>query len=189
MSKAALEDALELPPELTTEKTEQRSVLELWHELFKSVETSASGRIIPQVAMRLLNVWPHLTFEEIPEYVRIYHEYLKEARDILEYEIDQTGVDSGFAFKEGEDDEHNHKHYLNLCLLWQQQAIQWENDWNISDPNAGARIAAIGDAHTFLLGQEGIVAHLATIGYNMTADEKDAMLILLDEFQNGVNGE
>jgi len=160
-----------------------RTVLELWQELLKSIEPSRAERVSPQVASKIVTSWPHMTFQEIPGYFVMYHDYLAELRDILTAEIEEHP--EALERKE-KDATENAQNYYNLLLLWQCAVVVWETDWDTSQPAAGPRMAAMADATDFYLGQGGLVAHLGRIGLKMDDEDSEVFRVALQEWKDAL---
>ena len=75
---------------------------------------------------------------------------------------------------EGDATENRH-HYLNLLALWNGLAQRWENEWDYASPAAAIEFAAIVQANAFVLGEQGLVADLASIDFEMTPEDGEAI--------------
>lgn len=150
----------------------KRTLLETWRLLLTNMETSRDQKVSPGLANRIVSTWPKLAFQDTVRYHEIYHELLMELREILHTEI---SVDPD-ALKNVEDDAvDNRSHYRNLLLCWNVAVMRWEHEWDAASPESHIRLAAIGDASQFFIGQQGIVAHLDQIGF--VFDEADQMAL------------
>ena len=125
-----------------------------------------------QVANHVVSNHAQIKIQEVPKYMKLYHGYLKDMRDILTAEIDSDKK----CFKHIEEDaEENKAHYLNLLINWQRQIREWEQEWKAASPTAHLTLAAVTDVHGFVLGSNGLVAHLDEINFDYNED--DAKLV------------
>ena len=151
----------------------KRTLLEVWAKVLESIEAAESQQIPMPLAARIIASYPQIKVQEIQKYHRLYHGKLKALRSILLAEI-ATDED---CFKHVEDDaEKNHHHYLNLLVDWQRQIKEWESNWNSGATLAHVDMAAVADASSFFLGQQGLVAHLDQINFVFTDDESEAVM-------------
>ena len=167
----AAEDFLKGSPHLN-EKPAKRTLLETWAELLSNIEVAAAEPVTMQQAMSISRTWPQISIQETPEYHWAYHSNLTIMRDILTAEIESDPD----CLKHGEDDgEANRHHYLNLLLLWQKQMLEWEKTWNAADKDSHIWLAAYSSTNAFVLGEQGMVAHLDEIEFEFS--DEDAVLV------------
>ena len=151
----------------------QITLLETWSKLMSNIEAADAEKITMHMAARITGTYPQIKMQEVEEYAHRYHAILIAVREILESEI----ASDPKALGKGEDDaELNHHHYLNLLTLWQRMIRGMELDWDSNAPDSHLDFAAIVDASNFVLGSNGLVAHLDEIGFDY--DETDAADVL-----------
>lgn len=169
--------------EPTIPEPEKHTLLEVWREILSNIESAEGERIGIAFTISTLSHWPQLTAADMPAYLSEYSALLKEARNILHVEID---LDPEALKRTEKDAEENHEHYLNLLLQWQQLSISWERAWDVLDPAAIIKAAAISDAHKFILGGQGLVAHLDNIRFVFTDEERAGLAAALQEWQEAL---
>ena len=133
------------------------TVLEVWSNILANVEAVEKEHLPMQVASRLVNTYPGLVFQRLPEYVTMYSNCLREARDILTAVIESEPEALKRVEADGVD---NHHLYLQMLVSWQQLQQEWENGWDCTAEDSAYSFAAIADAATFLLGNNGLISHL-----------------------------
>jgi hypothetical protein len=157
-------------PELT------HTILEIWASVLSNIEANEGEHISPRYANSIVSNWPRLTFQEVSAYTRQYFTYLKALREILTAEIDKDPE----ALKNVENDaEDNRGHYLELIGAWQSQIEQWEQDWDSDDHGSHVTLAALADATSFFVGQQGLVEHLSQINFQFTDEDREALRLRL----------
>lgn len=176
-------DEAELQDLLGEKPPTPRTLLETWREVLTSIESVKAQRVEPGLANRIVSVWPKLSYQDTVRYHEIYHDLLLEMRAILETEI---SVDPDCLKNVDDDAVENRARYVNLLLCWQVQAMRWEHEWDAADPESHIRLAAIGDAHAFMLSQNGLIAHLEQIGFQFTDADREAMAVQLDEIKQAL---
>jgi hypothetical protein len=109
-----------------------------------------------------------------------YYEKIGQMLDILEGEI-ATDADCLTHGSPEDDVKYNSHHYMNLLLHWQLAILQWEMDWETTDPHAAAEIATISEVHKMFLGAQGLTGWLENIAFQFTEDDQATMSRLLIE--------
>lgn len=158
----------------------KRTLLETWRELLASIEVSQGEKVTPPVATRVVSTWPKLAFQDLPAYHQIYHDLLIEMRNVLDEEIK---VDPEALTHFEDDAEYNRARYINLLLCWQVLSMRWEHEWDAAAPDSHIRLAAIADASTFVMGQQGMVEHLGQIGFQFDEADRAALAEQLIEIK------
>lgn len=155
------------------------TVLEVWREVLKPIESERQANITPQWATRIVQSFADLHYNDMPEFQRRYFDKLTQFQDILLQEI--AGDDECLNYDEpAEDVEHNAHHYKNVMMLWQMALLQWELDWDTSDPAAALELAAISEVHKMFFGQTGMTAYLDNIGLQFNDDDQAELLGALE---------
>lgn len=148
------------------------TLLKVWQEVLSNIEQSASERVTPALANRIVSSWPKLSFQDTPDYHKLYHGYLMELREILHDAIRKNPD----ALKNVDDDaEANRDIYLGLLLDWQIRIAEWEHAWDASAADAHIKLAAIADATVFFVGQNGLVEHLSQINFQFSDADRDEL--------------
>ena len=84
-----------------------------------------------------------------------------------------------------EDREENGTHYLNLLREWQSHLLRTEMQWNPLAPYAAIDLAALSEVHGMFLGQNGLVGHLDSIGFQFTEADQEALVEALQAVREG----
>ena len=149
------------------------TLLEVWSGVLDEIEKVQDDKFPIQQAVQLVQRYPEVSFRHVPEYVRSFSDKLREARDILRAEIESDAK----CFEHVEDDaEANRSHYLNILLQWQLMVQDWEHAWDTTNLSAGVEVAAISEAHSFLLGEQGLVAHLGVIDFDFAPEDAEVII-------------
>ncbi len=148
------------------------SLLEVWESILANIDKAAEERVMPAEAAGLVSRYPFIRVQEVPAYLKKYYDYLTEYRDALASEIAsdpkcKTHTDPS------EDAEKNRHHYKNLLVAWQAIALKDDFAWDATTEQAHLELAAMNEARNFVIGSNGIVAHLEAINFTLTPDEHD----------------
>ena len=174
-----IEDAEENTQAEPEAPARKRTLLELWWEVLQNVPVEREKPIGMSDAVRLLGHHSFLTLRDLGLYHEFYFNFLQEGLDVLQAVIE----DDPESLEAGEDDaELNRAHYLNVLINWTKIFKIAEEDWDSLAPSAPAMLAAYIDAAAFLIGQQGLIAHLAEIEFPF--DETDQAFVAM-----AVNGE
>lgn len=166
----------EVDSELGTPSALSHTVLEIWQNVLSNIEANENEHISPRYANSIVNNWPRLTFQDVKSYTKVYFSYLKALRTILSNEI----ASDLQALENVEDDaEANRAHYLELIGAWQVQIENWEQNWDSEATNSHILLAALADATSFFVGQQGLVEHLSQIGFQFTDEDREALRLRL----------
>lgn len=159
---------------------EYRTVLETWRELLAPADKVGQERPSPNWCMRILSTYLGLSFSDMYDVRDRYHAKVREMREIVRHVIatDPECLSRGSV---EEDRTENSDLYKNLILLWQQQILQWELEWDCRKPDAAVEIAAMSEVHKLFLGEQGLIQHLMSIGFEFTQDDQDTLAELLEE--------
>lgn len=151
----------------------KRTLLELWNEIFSSLEANEAEKIDPATASRVVSVWPQLKIQEVARYHEIYYARLRELRTILHILIEAHPK----ALENTEDDaEKNGDLYTELLIDWQVCLQEWQQEWTCTDAEAHIILAAEADALNFTVGAHGLANHLSEIGFDFS-DERQARIV------------
>ena len=157
-------------------EAEPHTLLEIWAAVLSNIEHVEAQPVSMQMAARITSVYPQIKVQECGLYMTCYHSALRELRSIL---LDEIESDPD-CFKYAEDDAvKNRHHYLNLLTQWQLQVQQWDKEWDCTELEAHIWLAAYADAGTFVLGKEGLVAHLDQINFEFTDEDAAGIYAVL----------
>lgn len=150
------------------------TLLESWLSVLSNAEGARSERTTPSETIAALGRHANLlTLKDIPGYFDRYYELLIGAYDIVRAQVEDN-VEALNVSKE-DDAELNWKHYANIYMLWRQQLVDFEHEWDINSEGAAAELAALQDAAGFLFGPTGLVQHLDVIGFSLTPEDIEMM--------------
>ena len=156
---------VQLPPATHT-------LLEVWSSILGDIETMRAEAIGMASAAQTLNSYPFLRLHHLSEFHERFYDHLLEYRDVLEAEI----ATDPSCFKHVEDDaEKNREHYLNLLVAWQVLSLRHQGAWDHADKDAAAEFAAISESTLFVVGDNGLIAHLGVIQFPMPAEDRDTV--------------
>lgn len=161
---------------------ESHSLLEVWRALLSNIESQEAEKISSQQAFKLLQAYPFLKMQELPQYSWGFYSCLKMYRDILDEEI-ATDPECFKHNEPADDAEYNRHHYLNLLVQWQKLAKSWQDDWNAADNDSHIWLASYADSQNFIMGEKGIVTLLDQIPFSYTEDDAAEIwsLVVADE--------
>ena len=164
-----LEDAVENTQAEPEAQARKRTLLELWWEVLQNVPGEWAKPIGMSDAIRLLGHHSFLTVRDLELYHELYFNFLKEGLDALQAVIE----DDPECLEAGEDDaELNRANYLNVLINWTKIFKIAEEGWNPANFASSAMLAAYIDAAAFLIGQQGLIAHLAEIEFPFDAEDQ-----------------
>ena len=159
-------------------------VLEVWQKVLQPAADEAEAKISPQWANKICSSYREIAFAQMPEFQKRYFGKLLELATILDEEI-ATDDECLNPTTPEEDLEQNGVHYRNLLRDWQLRIMQWELDWDITDPLAGVEIAAVSEVHKLFLGEMGVVAYLENIKYEVTDADRQELIDALNALKEG----
>lgn len=159
-----------------------RPILYIWREVLRNAHTQKDDRVGPHYALRLVQSYFGVGFAAVELLKDLFFDHVIELLNILELEIEGDPDCLTYTTPE-EDREHNAHHYKNLLLQWQQAVLSWELDWDSNDPDAAAKLAAIGETHNMFFGQNGLTAHLDNIKLEFTEADQQIVADALQEMK------
>jgi hypothetical protein len=163
------------------------TVLELWREVLKPATREASSKITPQWANRVCSSYRELTFADMPAFRDTYFEKITVLAEVLDVEIGSD--DECLNMNSAEEDvERNGHHYLNLLVDWQRSFLQWELDWDCTDPNAAVLLAVIAEVHRMFFDSTGLTSLLDSINFEVSDADRDMLAAALEELRNSQEG-
>lgn len=155
-------------------KAPYHTILEVWREVLKPAAAESVKRITPQWATRVIASYSGLTYADMPTFRDLYFGSIITLAEILDQEI--ADDDEALKHTSAEDDlQHNNHHYLNVLINWQRQFMQWEIEWEPTDPHAALKVAALGEVHKMFFDPQGLTALLDQINFEFTDDDRDLL--------------
>lgn len=181
------DDASELDP---PEEHQYHTLLEVWRALLKPGRdgTARKQRVTPQWATKVVNTYPQVEFSDTLDVHHRLFDLIEALGDILDAEIETDDQCLTHASAE-EDRVENSQHYLNLLREWQTYLLRMELAWSPVNADAAVELAALSEVHAMFLGQNGLVAHLDSIGFQFTDDDQQALQDALESVKSEVLGE
>ena len=180
---ASVEEVFEEFPEgQGQQEIQQHTLLEVWSSLLDNIDQVRTQKPSMRDVAYISGRFPEVKFADAGRYAEEYYDRLEQYRDILQAEIDSNP--KALKNVEGDATENRH-HYLNLLALWNGLAQRWENEWDYASPDAAIEFAAIVQANAFVLGEQGLVAHLASIDFEMTPEDGEAIQAAILGAQEG----
>lgn len=159
-------------------------LLRVWKELLAPAAEEAEAKVTPLWASRIVASHPGVEFKDMNTFRDEYYGLIAELVHVLHEEI-ETDEDCLTYVSIEEDNEHNRHHYLNLIRDWQLTFLKRELEWTCTDPDAGPKLAAIGEVHKMFLGQDGVIGFLDNIRFEMADEDKMDITAQLEEFRAG----
>lgn len=163
------EDLDSLNMEDFEQQMSKRSILEIWYELFKSVDSALEQEIPAVVAQRAVSTWPKLTYQDTARYWVLYHQHLDHIGGILRDAL--TEHPNATSNVEDDDFKENREIYLDLLVRWNLFLEELEEDWVAVDPESHIQIAAMIDVKAFVFSDTGLIGHLNARQFPLTNDE------------------
>lgn len=162
-------------------------VLKVWKEVLAVAESERATPISPQWATKIISSYPGLTFAGCATVHERYFAKLIQLRDILSMVID--GDDECLNYDTPEEDvEHNSHHYKDVLTMWQMAVLQWELEWDCTDPHAAIELAAISEVHKIFFGdahRPGMTAYLDNIQFQFTDSDQAELVEALEQLKAG----
>ena len=152
------------------EETRKVTVLEAWWELLKRVPVEEELPVTMDMVIPVINNFPWLELHDVPTHFKTFYKLLGEALEILTFEIESDPE----CLERGEDDaELNHGHYLNILIGWNKMLKVQAETWDVSALSAGAEMSGTISANEFLVGANGLTAHLGVIDFQYSNEDRD----------------
>ena len=157
-----------------------RTVLEIWQSVLSNIDTMEEERIEPGYANHLLQKWPKLTIHTIKPFYHLFHDYLRDYRDIVEEQI-RLHPDALKKIKDlGDPDSDaiaNREIYGEIMFLWNLTTARQEAEWDIDTEFAYEALAAINEAQLFVTGGQGMMQSLVQpqVGFVWTDEDQTAL--------------
>lgn len=175
--------------EVTVPEVEFHTILEVWREVLKPAATEAKKRPTAGWSAKMVNKFPHITFDQMAEFRDRYYAKIEELTQILLGEINSDTKCLTVPKTEAEDAELNGDHYRNLLRDWQLCVLGWELAWRHDDPYAAVELGAISEVHGVFFGQTGLTQFLDNIQLEYTEADQAELALKLEEFRKAAEGE
>lgn len=167
------DDASELE---APEETKYRTLLEVWRAVLEPASQGVMRQdpISPQWATKMVTTYPGIGFKDVLD---IHHGFFDLATELAQILADEIATDEKcLQYTSAEEDrEENAEHYKNLLAGWQINLLVEELAWHPNDDNAAVKLAVLSEVQQMFLGQNGLVAHLDSIGFQFTEEDQEAL--------------
>ncbi len=164
-----------------------RPILELWREILKPAATERDEKITPQWAHKIISKYPHINYDDMPDYRDLFYTRLQVFNDIVLAEIETD--DECLRHTSAEEDvEHNSHHYLNILVNWQKALLSWELEWDCTHEDAAIDVAATTEIARMFFDSTGIAALLDQINFQFTEESQAYLTAELEELKNSWAG-
>lgn len=163
------------------EQPEYHSILKVWRSMLDPTQQQRHLAPVPDWCAVLIARWPFLKFSECGVVQREYFKIFDMAHAIIE----QVALDNPLAFEvtTREEDVENKDLYVYLLTEFQKAMFVVQSEWSHDDPEAGPKMAALGEAQQQILGKDGLASYLGVVGLPFTQEEQDVMNQELNEFR------
>jgi len=167
-----------------TEEPPYNSILKVWRTMLDPKVQQRERPPTPDWCAVLIARWPFLRFADCGTVQREYFAIF----DVIHEVIEQVHEDNPEAFEitEREKDLENKDLYVFLLKEFQRALFVVQAEWSHDDPDAGAKMAALGEAQQQILGKDGLASYLGVIGLPFTEEEQLAMNQELQEFRESL---
>lgn len=164
--------------EIIPEDAEYHSLLQVWRAILEPAEQERHTRITPQWANRIVNTHTGLTFTDMPAFRDAYFDKVADLKKVLDYEISTDDECLNVTTAE-EDAEQNSGHFLNVLTNWQLTVLDWELEWDCTDPDAAIDLASTAEVHRMFFSETGLTALLDQIPFEFTDMHREMLAATL----------
>lgn len=160
---------------------EYHAILKVWRDMLDPAHQNRHLPPTPDWCAVLVARWPFLSFKDCGVVQSEYFSIFDLAHEIIE----QVYRDhpKAFGVDNREDDIENKDLYVFLLSEFQKALFTVQHAWSHTDPYAGAKMAALGEAQQQILGKQGLASYLGVVGLPFTQEEQDEMNQELNEFR------
>lgn len=164
------DDVSSLTPE---EPGPYRTLLEVWRAVLEPAVANELRHdpISPQWATKMVTTYPGIGFKDVEA---IHHGVFDLAAELAELLDEEIATDDECLKKADaeEDATENAAHYRYMLAAWQVHLVQAELAWRPSQDDAAVQLAVLSEVQQMFLGEVGLVAHLDSIGFQFTDEDK-----------------
>lgn len=150
-----------------------RTLLEVWRAVLEPAGTGEmrTDPISPQWATKMVTTYPGVGFADVEG---IHHGVFDMAAELAEMLDDEIASDDECLKKATaeEDATENARHYKDMLAKWQAHLVQAELAWRPSHREAAVELAVLSEVQQMFLGEMGLVAHLDSIGFQFTDEDR-----------------
>jgi len=168
------DDPSELVPD--REDAPYRTLLEVWRAVLEPATTGEMRKdpISPQWATKMVTTYPGVGFADVEA---IHHGVFDLAGELAELLDNEIATDDECLKKASaeEDGTENARHYKDVLALWQVHLVQEELTWRPTHKDAAVQLAILSEVQQMFLGEQGLVAHLDSIGFQFDDADKEEL--------------
>lgn len=178
-----IEGLNDTPP--AAETPPYNSILKVWRTMLDPAVQQRHLPPSPDWCAIIIARWTFLSFADCGIVQRVYFEIFDNVHGIIE----QVYADNPEAFEVDDrekDIEENKDLYVFLLKEFQKALFVAQSEWSYDDPEAGPKMAALGEAQQQILGKQGLASYLGHIGLPFTEEEQTAMNEELQEFREAL---
>lgn len=188
MTQQDLDDLAKLnAPADLAEAPSYHPILQIWRELLQHADAELLKAPTPQWSTRMLARYPGLEYADMIAVRDRYFGLIIDLRKVLDAVI-STDADCLTYGSPEEDVEENSALYFQVLLDWQKTFLLEELEWNCTDPDAAARVAALSEVHEMFFGQTGLTQYLDNIRFEFTEADQAVLAEELNELRAGREG-
>lgn len=167
-----------------TEEAPYNSILKVWRAMLDPVVQSRERPPTPDWCAVLIARWPFLKFSDCGTVQAEYFKIFDTIHEILE--MVYLDNEDAFEVKTRDEDVENKDIYVHCLKEFQKSLFVVQAEWSHDDPEAGPKMAALGEAQQQLLGKDGLASYLGVIGLPFTDEEQLEMNQELQEFRESL---
>lgn len=173
-------------PEPEREEPEYHAILKVWRNMLDPEHQNRHLPPTPDWCAVLIAKWPFLRFAECgtvqDEYFAIF--------DTMHAIIEQVHKDHPDRFEVTDrlEDVESKELYVFLLSEFQKALFVVQSEWSHDDPEAAAKMVALGEAQQQILGKDGLASYLGVINLPYTEEEQNTMNQELQEFRESLEG-
>ena len=166
------------------DEAEYHAILKVWQHMLDPEHQNRHRPPTADWCAVMRAKWPFLVFADCGVVQREYFKIFDIGYEIL----DQIFRDNPETFEvdSREDDIENKELYVHFLQEMQRALLVYQSEWSHEDPEAGAKMAALGEAQESILGQKGIASYLGVIQLPFTEEEQLRMDQELQEFRESL---
>ena len=146
----------------------EHTILEVWDNIFQGAESESHKKINIEQAVAMLKAWDILKLNQLPHYRAKFYEHLDVLHTLLKERVEQDET----CLEHAKDDaEWNREIYLQVSLDWNDYFDACDAEWDCTDEYAAPELAALADAASFAVTDNGLLGYLNHIGLSYSSDD------------------
>lgn len=172
------------PPPSDQPEPEYHSILKAWRAMLDPEHQNRHLAPTADWCAIIIARWPFLRFSDCGAVQREYFKIFDSMHEIIE----QVYRDNSDAFEvdNRDDDVENKDLYVFLLKEFQKALFVAQSEWTFDDPEAGPKMAALGEVQSQLLGKNGLASYLGAIELPFSQEEQNLMDQEIQEFRESL---